>query len=471
MSTQEFESTKAFLKQADGDGVSLYDHLTAVLLKIAKEKPDNALEVFETLSQSVKNGSLKPAQHKELPTEEQEGAVRSALLASIARISALSKIKNNSEEDEEEGPSVPDLLANADLFEWAGVNVGKEETYKILLAITELVNQQNNQETPIKSVRFWGKIFGLQSDYIVVEAQYLDWPAEEDVVPEGSDMEAPGEGANEYVYFVTNSVEGKWTQLPYVTPTQIQTAKKMRRFFTGNLKAPVLGFPRFPWGEAAYLRAQIARITAATVVSPVGFYIPDEEAEDESIITEDMEFVGLTPAELKAYGSWSHHRSYLLNKQGRVTAYIKPEEDDEEEEIKEDEEEEEEEVPARLTTVDEDVDDAGFGAKKLWSLRISPSKSNPHAVVSIHSLNWPGAVAVGKKKNWANIYIGYGHKYLSTLFTPPPPPTVQLEFASEYDPEEGPDPMEEQVDPLPKPVKAGKENGEEDDEEEDDEEY
>jgi hypothetical protein len=34
----------------------------------------------------------------------------------------------------------------------------------------------------------------------------------------------------------------------------------------------VLGFPRFPWPEAAYLRAQIARITSACTICPKGVF-------------------------------------------------------------------------------------------------------------------------------------------------------------------------------------------------------
>ena len=39
--------------------------------------------------------------------------------------------------------------------------------------------------------------------------------------------------------------------------------------------------PHFPGNEANYLRAQIARITAATHVSPLGYYAFDEEGDDE----------------------------------------------------------------------------------------------------------------------------------------------------------------------------------------------
>ena len=68
-----------------------------------------------------------------------------------------------------------------------------------------------------------------------------------------------------------NSVAGKeWVRLPPVTPVQIAGARKMRKYFTGRLNAAVSSYPPFPGTEANYLRAQIARISAATHVSPLG---------------------------------------------------------------------------------------------------------------------------------------------------------------------------------------------------------
>ena len=43
----------------------------------------------------------------------------------------------------------------------------------------------------------------------------------------------------------------------------------------------VVSFPPFPGNEANYLRAQVARISAGTHISPLGFYQFDEEEEEE----------------------------------------------------------------------------------------------------------------------------------------------------------------------------------------------
>lgn len=49
---------------------------------------------------------------------------------------------------------------------------------------------------------------------------------------------------------------------------------------TGRLNATIESSPSFKGTEAQYLRCQIARISAATVVSPKGYYMIDGEAEE-----------------------------------------------------------------------------------------------------------------------------------------------------------------------------------------------
>ncbi|CAM9447599.1 unnamed protein product, partial [Hapterophycus canaliculatus] len=97
-------------------------------------------------------------------------------------------------------------------------------------------------------LRFWGKIATRGDDYVVVEGKAIDETLGEfdDALQEGKD------GGNRYTYW---------------------------RYFTGNFESPVPGYPPFPGTEVHLLRAQIARITAGTCVSPAGFFEVDEEAE------------------------------------------------------------------------------------------------------------------------------------------------------------------------------------------------
>jgi hypothetical protein len=91
-------------------------------------------------------------------------------------------------------------------------------------------------------------------------------------------------------------------------------ARQMRRFLTGDLSAAVLGFPRFPYGEAAYLRAQIARISAATSISPKGFYEVDPNSGEVEVLVEAdaKEYDGLKAEDLwNQPDNWVHHRKHL----------------------------------------------------------------------------------------------------------------------------------------------------------------
>jgi len=61
-----------------------------------------------------------------------------------------------------------------------------------------------------------------------------------------------------------------WVRLPLVTPAQISQARQIKVFFTGDLTREIKSYPAYPGTEKHYLRAQIARISATTQVSPNG---------------------------------------------------------------------------------------------------------------------------------------------------------------------------------------------------------
>lgn len=54
--------------------------------------------------------------------------------------------------DEEPESPLPDLMELANYFELAGVGLSKEETFRIFLALKQLVDSN-----PIRTCRFWGK--------------------------------------------------------------------------------------------------------------------------------------------------------------------------------------------------------------------------------------------------------------------------------------------------------------------------
>lgn len=332
---------------------------------------------------------------------------------------------------------------------------------------------------------------------------------EKTIKPIWSKNENHGQGANAFIYFVTNTIEAKvagadgestssssassfddagsrWSLLPDLDPKHVAASKSMRRLLTGDLNAPVLGFPKFEGLEADYLRTQIARISASTLISPANFHTVEENAEGIETVVEDREYEPTAPEELIQPAGWVHHRAHLL-RAGRISVWEEPEKEEDEEEQEEDEEEEEEEEPEPepeeeeeeepdeplplLSSVEEDT---SKGVKALWSFRCYPKIENPHATVLARSTLWPGAVAAAKKDKAVAIYIGDAQKYLPLGFTPAPPPKIQSEFVPVFNAEEEePNPLQEQVDPAPpaeEPEEGeGSEEGSGEDEEDDDE--
>lgn len=51
-------------------------------------------------------------------------------------------------------------------------------------------------------------------------------------------------GVNYYSYWVTNDIyEGVWVELPDIEPHHIQTARKIKKLFSGDLEQKVESYP------------------------------------------------------------------------------------------------------------------------------------------------------------------------------------------------------------------------------------
>jgi len=70
---------------------------------------------------------------------------------------------------------LPNVAELAFFFEQAGVGLGKEEMQRIFLALKQLVDTQCLQHC-----RFWGKILGIQSNYLVAEGEFREGEGEEE---------------------------------------------------------------------------------------------------------------------------------------------------------------------------------------------------------------------------------------------------------------------------------------------------
>uniref|UniRef100_G3STA5 Radial spoke head component 4A n=1 Tax=Loxodonta africana TaxID=9785 RepID=G3STA5_LOXAF len=442
------QNAKAYLlKTSSKSGLNLYDHLSNLLTKILDERPENAVEIIENISKDVKmarfSKKLDTLQNKNemLPTYEIAEKQKALFLQGN-----LEGADQDLEDEIAENP-LPNVMESAFYFEQAGVGLGTDETYRIFLALKQLTDTH-----PIHRCRFWGKILGLEINYIVAEVEFHnELPKSFYKVPQAVPKEENRTGANKYVYFVCSEPGRPWIKLPSVTPAQIVIARKIKKFFTGRLDAPVVSYPPFPGNESNYLRAQIARISAGTHVSPLGFYQFEENSDFEGIPVTDL---------VESLSNWVHHVQHILP-QGRCN-WFNPTQ-------KKPDYVEQEVGPPLLTPISEDLE---IQTTPPWSTRLSSNLIPQYAIAVLRSNLWPGAYAFSNGKKFENFYIGWGHKYSPHNYTPPVPPPVYQEYPSGPEITEMDDPSveEEQIFRAAQEAAAlaAEKNEETEDEDEDD---
>ena len=88
------------------------------------------------------------------------------------------------EQDEDIDTPLPNLMELAFYFEQAGLGLNREELMRIWLALKSLVDNH-----PLQHVRFWGKIFGSEQNYIVAEVEYREGEEEDDEAEEEAEAE------------------------------------------------------------------------------------------------------------------------------------------------------------------------------------------------------------------------------------------------------------------------------------------
>lgn len=178
---------------------------------------------------------------------------------------------------------------------------------------------------------------------------------------------------------------------------------------------------------------------------------------------------------------WVHHTLYILP-QGRTSWWNPnplPEAEEMDEEMGEEEEKpkpigpEPETGPPLLTPLSED---ASLEAVPPWSVRVSSDLTQDYAIAIVRSNLWPGAYCFSNQgKIFHNVYFGFGHKYISTNFSPMPLPPVEQDYPIGPEIMEVLDPTgaeeeEWRIAHLPKPPPPKEEGEPEEPEEEEEEE-
>lgn len=74
---------------------------------------------------------------------------------------------------------LPNLLELSYYFEQASVGLGREELFRIWLSLKQLLDSY-----PLQSIRFWGKILGIEQNYYVAECEWREGEEPEEEAPE-----------------------------------------------------------------------------------------------------------------------------------------------------------------------------------------------------------------------------------------------------------------------------------------------
>ncbi|KAH7823831.1 putative Radial spokehead-like protein 1 [Monocercomonoides exilis] len=319
MNDINFDESTSYLKQTNAEGGSIFDHLSELVLQIVESRPNDAFERFEEFSEKLKNKNLDNVTSEY--TENGEPIPLNILqkLRTSSQESCKSLFQNEPQQEEQQENEVksPSAFDEAFYFAKFGVGIGQEELTQILLHMKRFFSK-----LPLKTIRLFGKFYGLNKNYYVVEGELLSELEEEEgsgeapeenvenegqAIEEGGELqeeegeEAPGEPAiepdidepqtprpierklpeeipkeerkplspNQFVYWACNGPTDNWKRLPDVTPQLIRSSRFVCKMLTGDLNANVsTGYPSFPGKEKHYLRCQIARISHSASVVP-----------------------------------------------------------------------------------------------------------------------------------------------------------------------------------------------------------
>ena len=331
---------------------------------------------------------------------------------------------------------IPDYYELFQKFGSIGINFSKKELLLLNKSLTKLATILTTG-----NITFFGKFFGTEKDYYIVEATEIDPPENFNY---DNDMEKRKEdGINKNVFYATNDLSEKWIELPDVKPSQIIASRKIRYQFTGDLKRVLYTNPHFNGQEQHYLRCQLARIYHGTKLVPSlnHYTIEDPENPFKQFVPNEKP-KQFKHSDLVSLKNWIHYPPSIL-KQGRVSHFIEPPDEADPEEYRK-KEMEKDPFEKRIKPVTEDKE---LVMNSFSNIKICPWKliqtfedkvyTNPYiklldetqpdfdpleqkdnkvdyTIICVKSLLWPGAYNFYLNKESYFFYFGDGLKFVDT---------------------------------------------------------
>ena len=471
----------------DSKGNDLYNHIIKLFNKIITGNPSTSVDAFEELSLGIKK-ELETGTSVEfskfLANKPLSVSMEQWIQTGLYKLLGVKPPKPPRKPDDPEEPPqeeaapeqpgplgyVPDLLSDVKMIEYAGFGFSEEYTYLLMMSQKKLA-----KKIEAKNIKFWGIIYGISKDYVIVEVTKEGGEEAASELP--PDQEPRGSGTNQFVYYVTDSIGNDWIPLPDTSPKFIKLSRDIRHVFTGNLEEVVTTNPFFFGKEKDLLRAQIARISHSTTIIPGGRY---KVTEDNLREVEQIEEPKLPSfSDLSKLEFWVHWVPSILN--CARTVHMQPEAPPEGGENFDPEEELKKVQLAdpfepRLKPLNKDK--AVSGHEGSWTIRVEgdknlyqdeKSKDNIiRSLIIIESQIWPGACTIYKGDYYTSIYVGYGLKIDARKYYPIFAPIILEEPKAVIEQPE-PTPLTE---PKEEEVKKEEENAENknEDKEEDNEE-
>lgn len=210
---------------------------------------------------------------------------------------------------------IEDILEKSLILEQSGITFGKDTWFKIKLAMKKIVLKEN-----VEFLRFFGKIYGRESDYFVIYGRHKSYTNTK--YPKNFDYEPSGlEGINKYTFWVSNSLLEEWSILPEISANHLKESFLIKYYFTGNLKHKVKSFSFFSGSESHLLKCQILRIMHSCFISPEGFLKIKQIENSEEIYGVDLndrvamydeEYKpNLSVEEMISLDKWVHEYPYI----------------------------------------------------------------------------------------------------------------------------------------------------------------
>ncbi len=172
-------------------------------------------------------------------------------------------------------------------------------------------------ESNVSKIRFWGKIYGLSSDYYIIQGTMKNIPLP---VMQPYIESKGNEGLNRYIFWVSNSILEDWYELPDINAEQLLASQKFKYYFTGDLNSKVKSFNPFPGKESHLLKCQIIRIMHSSSIVPEGYLRANAKYEGDLAdkVTEyNDEFQMPAFEEMKQINKWVHEYAYI-NPKGKI---------------------------------------------------------------------------------------------------------------------------------------------------------